>query len=386
MRKFRQIVFWLHLCSGVLAGIFIFIMCVSGALLSFQSNIIAFAEREMRNVSTPSENAARLSVREIVERAQSAKPDAKPSAVAIGNKTNAAANVAFGRDGQVFVNPYNGEITGEGAQNARGFFRVVEDAHRWLALSGDARPVGKAVNDAANLLFLFLAISGLYIWFPRRFSMRHLRPILWFRRGLRGKARNFNWHNTIGFWSSLVLIILTATAIVMSYAWANNLLYRVTGNEPPPPPPPQQQRAPNNQANGQPFVLPENTDALWTLAANHVPNAKSISLRLPVEKNAAIFTIEEGRYWNIFARSTLTINPETAEVAKFEDYGKQNAGRQLRSWARFTHTGETGGIVGQIIGFLACIGGAFLVWTGISLALKRFGNWRGKNNSGSIDY
>jgi uncharacterized iron-regulated membrane protein len=385
MRRFRQVVFWLHLCSGVLAGIFILIMCVSGALLSFQSNIIAFAERDMRNVSVPSENATRLSLTEILDKIQAAKPNAKPSSITLKIEPNAAANISLGREGQVFVNPYTGEITGEGAQNVRGFFRTVEDAHRWLALSGDARPIGKAVNDAANLLFLFLAISGLYIWFPRRFLLRHFKPILWFRTGLKGKARNFNWHNTIGFWSSLVLIILTATAVVMSYTWANNLLYRMTGNEPPPQQ--QQQRAPNNQANEQPFVLPENIDTLWKHAANKVasPSPKSISLRLPVEKNAAVFTIEEGRYWNKFARSTLTLNPETGEIAKWEDYGEQNAGRQLRSWVRFTHTGETGGIVGQIIGFLACIGGSFLVWTGISLALRRFGNWRGRNNRSSID-
>ena len=381
MRKFRQAVFWLHLCSGVFAGTFILIMCVSGAALSFQSNITAFAERDMRNVAVPSENAARLSVREIIERAQAAKPNAKPSSITLRNEPNAAANVALGREGQVFVNPYTGEITGEGAQNLRGFFRVVEDAHRWLALSGDARPIGKAVNDAANLLFLFLAISGLYIWFPRRFSARHFKPILWFRRGLKGKARDFNWHNTIGFWSSLVLIILTATAVVMSYSWANNLLYRMTGNEPQQ----QQQRPPGNQANEQPSALPENLDTLWTRAVNHVPNAKSVSLRLPVSKDEAVFTIEEGRYWNIFARSTLTVNPETAEIAKFEDYGEQNAGRRLRSWVRFTHTGETGGIAGQIIGFLACVGGAFLVWTGISLALRRFANWRCRNNRNSVN-
>jgi uncharacterized iron-regulated membrane protein len=381
MKKFRQVVFWLHLCSGVLAGIFIFIMCVSGALLSFQSNIIANAEREMRNVSVPSENAARLSLIEILNKVQTAKPNAKPASIALKNEPNAAASISLGREGQIFVNPYTGEITGEGAQNIRGFFRAVEDAHRWLALSGDARPIGKAVNDAANLLFLFLAISGLYIWFPRRFLLQHFKLILWFRPKLEGKARDFNWHNTIGFWSSLVLIILTATAVVMSYTWANNLLYQMTGNEPPQ----QQQRPSNNQTNEQPFVLPENIDALWTRAVNHVPDAKSISLRLPVEKNAAIFTIEESRYRNIFARSTLTLNPETAEIAKWEDYGEQNAGRQLRSWARFTHTGETGGILGQIIGFLACIGGSFLVWTGISLALRRFGNWRGRNTRSPID-
>lgn len=379
MKSFRKIVFWLHLISGVLAGIFIFIMCVTGALLSFESNILEYVEREMRTVEIPSENAVRLPISEIVARVQAKKPNAKLSNITLRNDESAAAVIAIGRGEQVFVNPYTGAITGEGATGWRGFFRVVEDAHRWLALSGGGRTVGKTLNDAANFLFLFLAISGVYIWFPRRWSSKHFRAAMVFRRKVKGKARDFNWHTVIGFWSSLALVVLTLTGVVISYQWASNLVYTLTGNEPPQ----QQQQAPPNAppAEGeQPFVLPENFDDVWTRAENHTAH-KSISLRLPITKDSAVFTIEEGIYLNDFARSTLTIDTKTGEVAKWESYGAQNSARQLRSWIRFTHTGETGGIIGKFIGFLACVGGAFLVWTGISLTLRRFGSWRGKNNN-----
>lgn len=363
MRRFYKIIFWCHLVAGVGAGTFIFLMCVTGALLSFESHILALAEREMRVVAPP-ENAQKISVREIIARAGEAKPESKPSSITLQNEKSEAAVVALGRDGQVFVNQYTGEITGEGAKNWRGFFHVVQDTHRWLALSGEARPAGKAVTNAANFLFLFLAISGFYIWFPSRLEWRRFKPNIWFRRGLKGKARDFNWHKTIGFWLSPVLIILTLTAIVMSYQWANNLLYALTGNEPP------QQQQPSQQSE-QPYFLPENLNEIWTLAENRT-NWESISLRLPIAKDSAVFTIDEGIYWNKFGRSTLTIDTKTAEVSKWESYGEQNSGRRLRSWVRFTHTGETGGIVGQIIGFIACIGGAFLIWTGLSLSLRRF--------------
>jgi uncharacterized iron-regulated membrane protein len=375
MQKFRKVIFWLHLISGVLAGIFIFIMCVSGALLSFESNILEFAESEMRVVKPPADNAQRLSINEIIAKIQTAKPSVKPSGITFQNDRNAAVTIALGRDGQIFVDPYTGEITGEGAKGWRGFFRVVEDAHRWLALSGSGRAVGKSLNDAANLLFLFLAVSGFYIWFPRQWTRKHFAPILWFRRTTSGKARDFNWHNVIGFWTSSVLIILTLTGAIISYQWAGNLLYTLTGNEAPAQPqaPP---NAPNPPSELSP-TLPENLDAALAKAENQT-TWKSISMRLPVTKEAAVFTIDEGIYWNKFGRSTLTVDAKTAEVTKWESYGEQNAARRLRSWARFTHTGETGGFIGQLIGFIACLGGAFLVFTGISLALRRFSNWRGK--------
>lgn len=380
MKTFRKILFWLHLTSGVLGGIVIFIMCVTGALLSFEKNITEYFESEMRFV-TPVENARKLSVAELLAKVREAKPEAKPSTITTVNQPHAAWQVALGRDGQVFVNPYTGAITGEGSKSVRAFFSTVTSWHRWIALSGDGRPVGKALTGACNLMFLFLAISGIYIWMPRKFAWRQIKPVFWFRTGLRGKARNFNWHNVIGFWTSLVLIILTLTATVISYQWAGNLLYTITGNDVPPT----QQGPPNAPPPGeQAYVLPENLDAIWAKGESQTEGWKSISLRLPPDKNA-VFTIDEGKYWNIFGRSTLTVDAKTAEVAKWEPYGEQNSARQLRSWFRFTHTGETGGFIGQLIGFVACVGGAFLVWTGFSLGLRRFQNWLKKRSKDSIE-
>ena len=60
-----------------------------------------------------------------------------------------------------------------------------------------------------------------------------MTPVIFFRRGLRGKARDFNWHNVIGFWCAPVLIVLTATGMVISYSWASNLVYTLTGSPRP---------------------------------------------------------------------------------------------------------------------------------------------------------
>ena len=126
MKTFRKIIFWLHLCSGVLAGIFIFIMCVTGALLSFEPNILEFAESDMRYVQTAVGKCAKdLPIRTIIEKVSARQnPDAKPSNIALQNDPNAAAIVSLGREGQVFVNPYTGEITGEGAKDWRDVFRI----------------------------------------------------------------------------------------------------------------------------------------------------------------------------------------------------------------------------------------------------------------------
>jgi hypothetical protein len=45
---------------------------------------------------------------------------------------------------------------------------------------------------------------------------------------------------------------------------------------------------------------------------------------------------------------------------------------------RFAHTGEVAGIVGQTVAGLVSAGGAFLVWTGLALAFRRFRVWAGR--------
>jgi uncharacterized iron-regulated membrane protein len=279
--------------------------------------------------------------------------------------------VLFGRDGQLFVDPYTGAVTGDGNKSVRAFFDIATDLHRWIALSGDGRAVGKAITGACNLMFLFLAISGIYIWFPRSLTWGSMKPNLWFRKTSTGKSRDFNWHNTIGFWCSLILIVLTATAAVISYQWAGNLIYTLTGNDVPE----RNQGTSNAMRTEQPSAFPENINALWSKAESQSEGWKSISLRLPAEK-VATFTIDEGRSWNIFGRSTLTLDADSAEITKWEPYAERNSAQQIRSWFRFTHTGESFGIIGQLIGFIACIGGAFLVFTGISLSIRRLWGWR----------
>jgi uncharacterized iron-regulated membrane protein len=56
-----------------------------------------------------------------------------------------------------------------------------------------------------------------------------LRPITWFVGGLRGKARDFNWHHVFGFFAAIPLVFVVASGVVISYPWANQLLQQFRG-------------------------------------------------------------------------------------------------------------------------------------------------------------
>jgi uncharacterized iron-regulated membrane protein len=107
------------------------------------------------------------------------------------------------------------------------------------------------------------------------------------------------------------------------------------------------------------------------------PVWRTITLRLPTSGSSAItFSVEANESVNLFARSEITLNSKTGETVKKQSYTANNTGRKLRIWARGLHTGEALRIPGQIVAFIASTGGAFLVFTGLSLALGRFQNYQ----------
>ena len=117
MRTFRQAIFWVHLISGLTAGVVIFIMCVTGALLAFERNIIEWSEQDARYVEAI--DSPKLPPSAVLARVLEARPNAMPSALAVPNEPNAAWQISIGREGTLFADPYTGEITGESSNGVR---------------------------------------------------------------------------------------------------------------------------------------------------------------------------------------------------------------------------------------------------------------------------
>jgi uncharacterized iron-regulated membrane protein len=182
------------------------------------------------------------------------------------------------------------------------------------------------------------------------------------------------------------------SGVVISYTWAGNLVYRVFGESPPAPRSVAGQ--PQPAANQQPRVGAERRnesgpaetmnelDPLWARAAQQQAGWQSISLRLPTATDAtASFTIDTGNGGQPQKRAQLTLDRKTGDVVRWVPFNSLTAGRRARSWLRFAHTGEAAGIVGQTIAGLVSAGGAFLVWTGLSLSWRRFRLWRAKGKA-----
>lgn len=399
MNKLRPILFWLHLVAGLVAGVVIAIMSFTGAALAFEKEIIAWAERDLRRVAPPADGK-RLPLDDLLARAREQRPDARPTGFTVSADPAATVLLSLGRTNAFHVNPYTGTVQPQGAASVRDFMRAMIEWHRYLSAQGDRRPVGKAVTGAGNVVFLVLVLTGLLLWWPRNWTQSALRTVALLNVTLRGKARDFNWHNAIGIWSAPVLLVVTLTAMPISYRWASDLIFKLTGTEAPPagagfgmsglpvevPLPP-------------PGTKPLGYDALLAAAQTHLPGWEQITFRLgggpspttnavPVRSentsahashkegrggpSAVAVTIKQRGGWPLFAATQLNLDPYTGTILKQETFSDQNLGRQVRSWTRFLHTGEALGLVGQALAGLACVGALFLVWTGLALSWRRF--------------
>jgi len=381
MKRLRKIIFWFHLPIGVVGGLVILTMSVTGLLLTYERKIIAWADSHSYIIQPPPPGAARLPLETLLTRVNEAQGDSIASTVTLRPDPASPAMIGYEGARVVFVDPYTGEVLSEGSRGARDFFRVITDWHRWLGARGENRAVARAITGACNLGFLFLVVSGFYMWWPRTRSQ--VRNVIWFKRGLGGRARDFNWHNVIGFWSVAPLFIITLSALVISYPWASNLVYRLVGETPP------AQRASSGQPAGSAERMPvagpllDGLDKLRVRAEQQVSGWQIISMRLPISADAPVtFTIDRGDGGQPHLRAQLALDRKSGEVVRWEPFSSYTTGRKLRSFLRFAHTGEAAGIIGQTVAGLASAGGAVLVWTGLALALRRWRAWRARRRYG----
>jgi len=385
--SWRKLLFWIHLATGCLVGIIVLVLSVTGVLLAYERQIIGWADRGFRSTA-PVAGAARLPM-EAMMAGVTAQNAALPSAITLRSDATAPAEASFGREHVYLVDVYTGSVLGEGSRSVRSFFQKVESWHRWLGASNENRAVGRAVTGACNFGFLLLVVSGPFLWMPRRWSWQNVKPVALFRGGLSGRARDFNWHNVIGIWCAVPLFVIVLSGVVMSYPWANNLLYRLTGNEAP-----VQGNGPraeggsrgDQRARGGEDTAPSlaGLNPLWTRAEEQTPGWRSLTLRMPPRGGGPMtFTIDTGN-GRPDQRSQLTLDRRTAEVIRWEPFSSFNAGRRLRSWFRFLHTGEAGGIAGETVAGAASAGAAMLVRTGIWLAFRRLWRWRKRDRLATV--
>jgi sulfite reductase (NADPH) flavoprotein alpha-component len=374
----RNIIFQLHWFFGITAGIILALVGVTGGLLSFEHDILRLVNPGVITVTSTGE---RLEPSALLERIQTVVPERRINAVTLhagatdaAEVTLASADPAARRGENRYVDPYSGELLG--AVRGEAFFRAIMRLHRWLLLGDilDNQDMGRKIVGASTLLLIVLALSGLYLRWPRR---KHgWRVWLTFSFALNGRAFLWYMHAILGTWALLFYLLASLTGLYWSYEWYRNFLHQASGT-----PLVQRGGPPGNSQRskvGSPMTktsLPPTHDiaSAWSLFRKTVGDYDQVTLRLPQGARRTVYTF---RYLDPAppherAFNQLEIDLAVGAVIDHNRYADRPLAARLVGSIFPLHSGSYFGIAGRVLMMAASFGLSLFTITGWMLYLDR---------------
>jgi len=350
MTGFRKFLLNVHLWIGVGACLLLVLLGVTGAMLTFEYKLDHVLYPSLAFV-TP--QAQRLPLAQLADGVKKQYPQARIAGLDLSASSPApdlayAFQVMNGKQRlQVFVNQYTGQVLGA-RDPAKAFMVFVHQLHSNL-LGG---PALKAITTWGSVILCLLAISGIYLWWPRKIFGANLKA--------NGRRINFDLHNSIGLYASLFVFIFAFTAVVMHweeefYPVANGLT-RSADDLPDP----------KLSSTPTPGAKPANLDELYTIAQSQISGARVTQMTLGGKPTDIV------RVWLKFpedgtpaGRSWVYLDQFSGKVLWARNARTAPTGtRYMKEWNREIHTGDIFGWPSKIVAFLASLSVAFLSVSG----------------------
>ena len=361
----RNIIFWTHLSIGLVSGAIVFVLCLTGAILAFELQIVAFAEHDAR--ARPAQAGAELlPPAELVAKVT---PAADERIVSLEWSADQDMPVRALTDKRTvtLLNGYTGEVLGSGATGLRGFMRWITELHVNLVLQIS----GHWVVALANVGFVFLIVSGLWLWWPRQWRWKAFRAAMTPRLTLSGKARDWNWHTTLGFWFLLPLLIIATSGLVLSFGAVDKWWKAFASTNLLSPALPVTPLVNAATAPTAPTTWPQ-----WmAMIAQRNPGWRSLVLSgtgAPNKDGLMTCTVNFGTPRQRASTVTMKLDTRSGQISEERRWANDDGTNRARAIARLGHTGEILGTGGQALGLLACLAGCVLVYTGFALSWRRF--------------
>ncbi|WP_428230253.1 PepSY-associated TM helix domain-containing protein [Flavobacterium sp.] len=219
--RFSKINAWLHLWLGLASGIIVVIMGITGCILVF--------EQEIKVLTSPYLSVEAQSPDQLLppSKIYAAVHKALPNKEIHGvwyNGLDKSIKVDIESDSLIYVNPYNGKITG--IVHHEDFFHFMDEGHRNLWLE---RSIGSQITAWATVVFFFLLISGLVLWFPKKWNKTTRNSSFKIKWNAKFKRLNYDLHNVMGFYVMILAILIAFTGLLMSFHWLRESTYWISG-------------------------------------------------------------------------------------------------------------------------------------------------------------
>jgi uncharacterized iron-regulated membrane protein len=204
----RRALFQVHLWVGIILGLYIIVIGLTGSILVFKDELAALSYPGMRSAQQVDQSRwANLAT--VVENARAAHPRHKfVSAYVPTVFSNTFLTYMEGPNQQwlyVFADPADGHIVGDSDLKSSWLFWVAELHFRLLA--GDT---GWILNGTGAAFLVLLSITGILLWWPGIKTWPRALKV-GFKRGW--KRINFDLHSAIGFWTLAIVFMWALSGV-----------------------------------------------------------------------------------------------------------------------------------------------------------------------------
>lgn len=347
----------LHRLLGLVAGVFLLILGLTGCLLVFTDEIDAALNPKLFRV-TPQQQ--RRSLEEIARAAERTSADQGVIAIRVANAPDRAFQVSMRSGRVVFVDPYTARVLGARRREEVEVF-YIHSLHtqlladfagpQWVELEAWAHWFLGGVSFVACLMVL----TGLPLWL--RYKLLGVR----WREG--APAIIFDLHNIAGFYASLVLLVIAVTGTAIAFEGrAYSAIERRMGDPPRP-------RVPQAMGEGGRQI---SLDQAVSAAQKALPNAV-VALVMTPQGTRGVYRVQlkypEDR--TPTGRSRVYVDPYNGRPLLVEDFRTAPTGMQITNRIRALHTGDIFGWPTRILWSAVALVLVIQVITGFAVWLRR---------------
>ena len=376
MRKiFRNIHLWLSVPFGIL----ITLICFSGAALVFEKEVMELCHRELYFVKKV--EAAPLPMEQLMTKVAATLPDSvSVTGVNISSDPERAYQVTLSkpRRASMYVDQYTGEITGK--YERAPFFNFMFRMHRWLldSMKQDGGIFwGKMIVGTSTLMFVFVLISGVVLWWPRK--RKALKNSLKIVANKGWRRFWYDLHVAGGMYALVFLLAMALTGLTWSFQWYRTGFYKTFGVEVQPSMGHGNAAANATAKGGKRDGKPEGREGRgahryspytnWQQVYEQLAEANPDYKQISVSDGSASVAVP--RFGNQRGTDRYKFNPRNGEITETTLYKDLDNSGKIRGWIYSVHVGSWGGMLTRILTFVAALIGASLPLTGYYLWIRK---------------
>ena len=338
--RLRQALFQIHLWLGLIGGLLVGLVGFTGALVVYRV--------EMNYLTTPgtgyvTPQAQRKPLDDIIAAVLREHPRDKVFNAAFDTGPDVAWNIRTttpeGHRIHNFVDQYRGVLIGRDDYTNK-FLQWLWSLHADLL----AGKTGRLVNGWIAVGTLVLSLSGLVIWWPGRKLWRNGFTYLF---GGRWQRQNYDLHKLAGFYSSLLLALVSFTGAYFSFpdfykTWTKNITRATNIGEPDPCAttggPPAKTRMADRQISYEDYIR---------MAEKAMPGGTAVYISFPGTPGKGVgVKLKEENDWHRVGLSNVYLEPATGEVLYVDQFSKNTLGTKFIKLMLPLHFGRFGGRLG----------------------------------------